>query len=779
MKWQEKMMSRLAVTLSLAAVLGILFAESLPAWRGFGIVLVVASLLFFVLAWRKASPMWLLPCTALIFALFHHLQLQESPQHPLQDWLRSRPAGTFVTTEGRIEQALRLDLPGSETGEALYIAESIAAPYLGIAWQGRSALALHGLPEQSLPPGRYRLTGKIHLPYPADNPGQFDEQVQARRLALAASMKVTAWECLHEDSWNVSSFLMETSERCRVWVTQTLSLDLEDSPDARTIILAMALGTTDTASRELQQPFRLSGTLHIFAVSGLHVVIVGLVFWMLLKPLGAPRGIMLVMLIAVLFGYAFITGLRPSAVRAALMASIFFCGALLNRKAHLLSSLGIAALILLGLDTNQLFAPGFQLSFAVLAAITLLNPGFAKPFQKHIEPDPFLPKPLLSDWQRHFWSWKRQTLGLFTVSAAAWVGSLPLMWSHFHLVTPISLAANVALVPLSFAVLFTAILTLVCGGLHLAFPQLLLSNANLFLAKLTMVTAQFFADIPNGNFYLPHELPFQRPPQEVTVLRLPEGGAANHLRIGSQHWLLDTGSAEHFNFIVQRSLQYDGMNQMKGVIMSHSDFEHVGGLPVLAKDLRIPALYQAACEPWKGTGKASMRQLSTLGLTGLPLQAGDTLDLVNAEVLYPLSEVSSRQADDRALVLRLDLGGFRVLWCNDAGFVAEKTMLETVAPESLQCDVIIRNQHASDFSLLPEFLRAVAPRLVISSNSGFPPEQKMSSKLRQDCEDLGIQLYDQAQTGAVTLRFWPERLEVRRFRGETEPLVLLKRDEKR
>ena len=147
---------------------------------------------------------------------------------------------------------------------------------------------------------------------------------------------------------------------------------------------------------------------------------------------------------------------------------------------------------------------------------------------------------------------------------------------------------------------------------------------------------------------------------------------------------------------------------------------------------------------------------------------------MTAHALHPLPGSSARRSDDRTLVLRLDCGSFRVLWCNDAGFIAEKTMLETLPPGELRCDVIIRNQHASDFSMLPEFLDATQARLLISSNDAFPPEEKLPPRIREACAARRIMVLDQMETGAVMLNVWPQRLEVGTMSGTT-PLTLLPR----
>jgi competence protein ComEC len=184
------------------------------------------------------------------------------------------------------------------------------------------------------------------------------------------------------------------------------------------------------------------------------------------------------------------------------------------------------------------------------------------------------------------------------------------------------------------------------------------------------------------------------------------------------------------------------------------------------REFGSPPVWEPAREPWRWeTGGSSFRALHGHGLEASRLLQQDILPLgavhdlqASLTVLHPTMETWPRRSDDRTLVLRIDLGSFRVLWCNDAGFLAEKTMLQTLPAEALRCDVIVRNQHAGDFSMLPEFLDATRPRVMISSNNTFPPEQTVTKGLRKQCAVRGIQLLDQAETGAVTMRVWPDQM---------------------
>lgn len=772
------------VTLALAAVVGILMGGALPAgWVTLALAGGAAGLALFTAAIRPRTGLPALAfTTALVFGTLHLATRQTTENHPLRTFLERRDpmAGITVIAHGRVEKALRRELPGSVTREEYFVATEITSPTLGLRWTGPTVLRLVTGGKANLPPGSYQVTGFIRLPPLADNPGQFNEREYDLRLGLVAELRGIEMKPVALDRWNVEAWLVSAAERCRTWVEQALQIDLEDAPTEYAVILAMALGTVQSDAADLQTPFRNSGTLHIFSVSGLHVAIVGFILWKLLKAFGLRRGALLAVLIPVLFGYAFITGLRPSAVRAALMASVFLCGALFHRKGDLMNSLGGSALLLLAYDTLQVYAPGFQLSFAVLGAIALLAGPFSRPFLRWVAPDPFIPQVLLTGFQQWAWMMRQQVVGLFTVSAAAWVGSLPLTLGHFQLATPVSLVANVVLVPLSFCVLFAAVLTLLSAALHLTAVQALFSNANYLLAWLTMKSAVFFAALPGGNFHIAAPWFEETAPAELVVLRLPESAAVQHLRAGRSHWLLDTGSSDHLRYLVQPYLAYRGVDHLDGVMLSHNDIQHAGAASQLRQSHAPPSYYHAATEPWRwDASNTAFKKLRSEFWPGKPLARGDRLTLggsgpltVTADVLHPPAQLWARRADDRALVIRFNLGPHRVLWCGDSGFLAEKALLEHFPPEELKSDVLIRNQHTSDTSFLPEFVAAVAPRVVIASSQSFPAGQLLPEHVRETCRKRGILLLDQSRTGAVRLKARIEKLEIIPYRAPGEVIML-------
>src|SRR6266516_6314924 len=170
---------------------------------------------------------------------------------------------------------------------------------------------------------------------------------------------------------------------------------LENSPQVQNFLSGIVLGLRRQAPEDIEEPFQQTGTLHLFAVAGLHVGIVATLLWMLATLARLSRKWATAVIIPLLFFYAAVTGLHVSSVRAAVMASILLGGLFFDRKVFVLNSLAAAAFFLLCWNTNELLATGFQLSFAVVGAIILLADPLFGFLQRWSAPDPFLPRVLL------------------------------------------------------------------------------------------------------------------------------------------------------------------------------------------------------------------------------------------------------------------------------------------------------------------------------------------------------------------------------------------------
>ncbi|MCB1132577.1 MAG: ComEC/Rec2 family competence protein, partial [Verrucomicrobiae bacterium] len=213
---------------------------------------------------------------------------------------------------------------------------------------------------------------------------------------------------------------------------------LEEPSKSADIIRAVVIGEKPRDGKELVESFRNSGTLHVFTVSGLHVALVATIGWLALSFAGVTRRRAVIVLVPLVFAYAWATGNEAPAVRSAWMTTVFLGAFVWRRRPDLLNSLGAVLLAALLWDGRLLFLPGVQLSYGVVAAIALAAGPASNCFAWMARPELYLPVELMSRWQLRWWRFRRRLAQSLGVSLAAAVGSAPLTAWHFGLFTPVS-----------------------------------------------------------------------------------------------------------------------------------------------------------------------------------------------------------------------------------------------------------------------------------------------------------------------------------------------------
>ncbi|MFM8359107.1 MAG: ComEC/Rec2 family competence protein, partial [Verrucomicrobiota bacterium] len=289
------------------------------------------------------------------------------------------------------------------------------------------------------------------------------------------------------------------SDRFLPWAHATLARGLPDDPAAR-LVRGMLLGWRTALTEDVEEPFMRSGTLHVFAISGLHIALLTTTLVQMLRLLRLPRIACGLLSLPFLWFYLAATGWQPSAVRAGVMGTVVVGSWALSRPADLLNSLAAAALLILVPEPGQLFLAGFQLSFGVVAGLALIAPAIQDWLLARIAFDPLLPEDLRPRWQR----WlavplRAATLNLAT-TLAAWLAALPLTLHHFHLLNPVSLIANLVVVPLSGLALVAGVLSLALGALLP--PAAEWTNQSAWFWMQGMIAAsEFCARVPGGSWY--------------------------------------------------------------------------------------------------------------------------------------------------------------------------------------------------------------------------------------------------------------------------------------
>ncbi|MDQ2824681.1 MAG: ComEC/Rec2 family competence protein, partial [Verrucomicrobiota bacterium] len=607
-----------------------------------------------------------------------------------------------------------------------------------------------------------RLFGIAEPMAPPRNPGEFDMLSYLARSDVRRILFVRYVENGTLIRHGGGNPILRAAQKSRAWMQATLCRGLEDAPDVQSFISGIVLGLRHQTPEDIEEPFQQTGTLHLFAVAGLHVGIVARLLWMLATVSQLSRKWSAALIIPLLLFYAAVTGLHVSSVRAAVMSSILLGGLFFERKVLALNSLAAAAFFLLSWDTNELFSTGFQLSFAVVGTIILLADPVSALLRRWTAPDPFLPRSLMRRSRRIFDSFMTAVSRGASVSLAAWIGSLVLLLWYFYLITPISLFANLVVVPIAFFVLAIALLSLVCAPL-LPWFALVFNNANWFLARLVLAIVHFFAQLPGGHFYFAHP---HWPDGAVLRLNVLDvgGGAAVHARAQGGDWLFDCGSERDYERVLRQYLHSAGVNRLRGLLLTHGDSQHIGGAAPLLSEMKPPVLVDNP-SPDRSIVHRRLRALfKQLGRTPQLLSAGNEIrlsDEVLAKILYPPPGFSARTADEQSLVIQLITSSARILLMADSGEPTERALMNS--PADLRSDIVVKGQNHSAQSGSDVFLDVVHPHLIIATSRDFPEYERITDEWADRIRARGIKLFRQDETGAVKLIFRRENWEARAY----------------
>ncbi len=280
------------------------------------------------------------------------------------------------------------------------------------------------------------------------NPDGFDYAVYLKRQGIGATAYIPSgrWKIYGQNTGFSLFRAAEKAQENLMNVYRRFGI----SGDEFAVLAALTLGSKDALHPELRQNYTTSGGMHILAVSGLHVGIIYMVLLFLFRFLDkSPRMKILkvIIIVTLLWAYAFITGLPPSVIRATLMFSLVAIGSGLDRRAQIYNSISAAAFIMLLINPDFLYDVGFQLSFSAVVSIVYFQPKIAQWFA-------ITSKPLK-------WAWE-----LTAVSLAAQIGTAPFSLFYFHQFPNYFLVTNFVAIPFATLIIYIAVALFVFSGVQ-------------------------------------------------------------------------------------------------------------------------------------------------------------------------------------------------------------------------------------------------------------------------------------------------------------------------
>jgi competence protein ComEC len=210
--------------------------------------------------------------------------------------------------------------------------------------------------------------------------------------------------------------------------------------DEFAVLAALTLGYTDALQPDLRKSYSATGAMHILSVSGLHVGVVYFVLMFLFGFLDKTQRLKVlktILIMLILWAYAFLTGLSPAVIRATLMFTFVAIATCFERKSQIYNTIFMSAFFMLLVNPNSLFDIGFQLSYSAVLSIIFFQPMVSPLYTANNRVTRFV-------WE------------MFSVSVAAQLGTTPFTLYYFHQFPNYFLLTNLVAIPLSSVVIYLA-----------------------------------------------------------------------------------------------------------------------------------------------------------------------------------------------------------------------------------------------------------------------------------------------------------------------------------
>ncbi|VAW16607.1 DNA internalization-related competence protein ComEC/Rec2, partial [hydrothermal vent metagenome] len=336
-----------------------------------------------------------------------------------------------------------------------------------------------------------QVSGKLHYPFEFDNETNFSYRNYLANYGVKQILSVKKTALVDVLEKGKGSTFIDLSQRLRRHLRSFLAQHL--SKNEAGLLQAMLLGERSHIPQAIRDLFAHTGTVHILAVSGLHVgVIAGFVF-LLIKILPLRREIQIILTIFILGGYVFLAGARPSTVRAGLMTTFFLLSVLLERKQNHLNTLSMTGLILLLINPLNLFDVGFQLSFSCVLAIIVLTPILSPWIMIIFGVSGTFSREVSLSWQ---YKVRKNIAESVSVSASVWIGVMGLTVYYFGIISPVTVLANLIIVPL------------MCVNIGLGFGLLTVGSFFTGLVPFFVICQKFCLNLMVAAAFLLNKFPF-------------------------------------------------------------------------------------------------------------------------------------------------------------------------------------------------------------------------------------------------------------------------------
>lgn len=600
------------------------------------------------------------------------------------------------------------------------------------------------------------IEGRLKCFERASNPGQFDAALYYQisgisyRLDQAKITKTTTeYNRIGETLWQIRKHL-----------SGILSLRLPEKEAA--LMQTILLGEKGSLDSEIKELYQRSGIAHILAISGLHVSVLGMGIYRLLRKIGVPvKGAALLSML-LLFFYGAMTGFSVSAMRAILMFGLRMLGEMLQRTYDMLTAIAAAAALLLAGQPLFLKSASFVFSFGCVLGLCVVHPALTMPAAV-----PQQPKRRIK-WQ--------EILQRLLAPPAMMAVTLPMYLWFYYQIPPYSMLLNLLVIPLMSYLMAAGLLLLLVNPLPLPIWRIAaalivgvfriyeracrmcegLPGAVLNLGKPAVWQLLVYLACLLAVILIRHRqslwkrwlmmagavlILLVRPADrlEITFLDVGQGDCIYVELPGKEKFLVDGGSSSVGSVGKYRILPFlkaKGVRYLEAVFVTHPDEDHCNGIQELLSQgkqqgIRVGCLILPDIgEGSKGQGYRELEKAaSEAGISlqyisrGQYIQEKDTL----LECLHPVSGFESTDANAYSIVLRFTSGSFTALLTGDLEGSGEQALLEELSARR----EISENQGTGSMAVGPADNMAGS----MTDNMAGGPADNMAGSLADNMKD--------------------------------------------
>ena len=718
----------------------------------------------------------------------------QAPLHPAPAALRA----TLIREPRQIAAPVGRRFAGahSEPGRRYRVLVECDQIRIERRWQsvsGRAYLQLPDIPKL-VAGDQIQFFGKMVRIDKPSNPGQYDFSDHYRRQRILTSLY-----CFDQQA------VTRLRSRGPNWVSH-LRASLNDqiwrylAPQQASLTSAILLGNREQIDAQRREQFLQTGTIHLLAISGLHIgILAGLVYLLLKFGVLSRRNCLLLTIIFVVL-YAWLVEFRPPVVRASIFIVLFCLARLLGRVGQAFHILALSAFVVLLINPMDLFAIGPQLSFLAVAAINFgkrwIFPTNTDPLNQVIlATRPFYVKSAV-DLARAF-------RAAFVISVLIWFISAPLVAYHFHVLAPIGLIVNpILMFPISLA-LYSGMAMFIFADIIPSLARLAAASGTISLAALESVVVAA-SQYSGGHFWTPGPplwsvviayigwivlgiYPRTRvstrwlclfavlwlvagwalPRHIEQHVSLTRGLAVTFIDVGhgtsvlmelpdGKNVLYDCGSTSSPRYAlntISSVLWHKGISRIDALIISHADIDHFSAAAGIARRFDVQELL---ISPSMGrhdsnSVKTLLAQLNQSAVKIRHVTQGNHFAIgrkTKFEVLSPNSDAHHSNDNSASIVLLVQCLGKRLLLPGD---LEKEGMEQLFEQPPIQCDLLMAAHHGSANSAPERFLAWANPTFVAVSCGA----NKLSEESKHIFQVHTTQMLNTGEHGAI--RFSVER----------------------